>query len=128
MYVDDLIITGARASDIAVFKEEMAARFRMSDLGALSYYLGIEVRQGEDAIRLVQRAYAMKLLERAGMAGYKTVATPLEERIKLCKASTAAKADATLYRSIVGGLRWLTHAAGHCVCRRLCEQVHGEPL
>ena len=44
VYVDDLIITGAHAEDIDSFKREMAARFRMSDLGTLSYYLGIEVR------------------------------------------------------------------------------------
>ena len=59
MYVDDLIVTGARAADIAKFKEQMAARFRMSDLGPLSYYLGIEVKQGEDTIKLGQRAYAL---------------------------------------------------------------------
>ena len=44
VYVDDLIVTGARTEDINSFKHEMAARFRMSDLDALSYYLGIEVR------------------------------------------------------------------------------------
>ena len=33
----------------------------------------------------------------------------MEERLKLTKASTAAKVDATLYRSIVGGLRYLVH-------------------
>jgi hypothetical protein len=44
VYVDDLIVTGARAGDIDSFKREMAACFKMSDLGALSYYLGIEVR------------------------------------------------------------------------------------
>ena len=44
VYVDDLIVTGARTEDINSFKREMAARFRMSDLSALSYYLGIEVR------------------------------------------------------------------------------------
>ena len=109
VYVDDLIVTGARAADIAKFKEQMAARFRMSDLGPLSYYLGIEVKQGEDTIKLGQRAYALKLIERAGMAGSKAVATPMEERIKLSKQSTAARVDATLYRSVVGGLRWLTH-------------------
>ena len=47
MYVDDLIITGAHAEDIDSFKREMAAHFRMSDLGTLSYYLGIEVKQGK---------------------------------------------------------------------------------
>ena len=44
VYVDDLIITGARTEDINCLKREMATHFRMSDLGALSYYLGIEVR------------------------------------------------------------------------------------
>ena len=44
VYVDDFIITDACTEDINSFKREMAARFRMSDLDALSYYLGIEVR------------------------------------------------------------------------------------
>ncbi|CAA0841943.1 cysteine-rich RLK (RECEPTOR-like protein kinase) 8 [Striga hermonthica] len=109
VYVDDLIITGAREGDINGFKREMAARFRMSDLGQLSYYLGIEVKQGRDSITLCQRGYARKLLERSGMADCKSCATPMEERLKLTKASTAAKVDATLYRSIVGGLRYLVH-------------------
>ena len=68
VYVDDLIVTGVRAEDIDGFKREMAARFKMSDLDALSYYLGIEVRQGKEHISLGQRAYAEKLLERSGMA------------------------------------------------------------
>jgi hypothetical protein len=33
----------------------------------------------------------------------------MEERLKLSKNSTAAKVDATRYRSILGGLRYLTH-------------------
>ena len=52
VYVDDLIITGAQAEDIDDFKRETTARFKMSDLGALSYYLGIEVRQGKQSISL----------------------------------------------------------------------------
>ena len=44
VYVDDLIVTGARMEDINSFKREMAACFRMSDLSVRSYYLGIEVR------------------------------------------------------------------------------------
>ena len=44
VYVDDLVITGTDKKDIAVFKDQMKKLFRMSDLGLLSYYLGIEVR------------------------------------------------------------------------------------
>ena len=52
MYVDDLIVTGARTEDINSFKREMAARFRMSDL---SYYLGVD--RGRRNSRSVERGY-----------------------------------------------------------------------
>ncbi|XP_066347698.1 uncharacterized mitochondrial protein AtMg00810-like [Miscanthus floridulus] len=109
MYVDDLIIIGARAVDIGSFKREMVARFQMNDLGALSYYLSIEVRQGKEELTLGQSAYALKLLERSDITECKPCVTPMEERLKLTKASTMAKVDATLYWSIVGGLCYLVH-------------------
>ena len=65
VYVDDLVITGADKLEIDAFKQQMISLFRMSDLGELSYYLGIEVRQERDPITLCQAAYAKKLLERA---------------------------------------------------------------
>ena len=78
----------------------------MSDLGALSNYLGIEVRQGKEVRMLGQSTYASKLLEWSGRAECKPCVTPMEEQLKLTKASTAVKVDATLYRSIIGGLRY----------------------
>ena len=67
------------------------------------------MRQGKEELTLGQRAYASKLLERSGMAECKPCVTPMEERLKLIKASTAAKEDATLYWSIIDGLRYLVH-------------------
>ena len=58
VYVDDLVITGSDSSDIDKFKLEMQSLFQMSDLGLLSYYLGIEVRQGPSGIDISQAAYA----------------------------------------------------------------------
>ena len=46
---------------------------------------------------LHQSAYASKLLERNSTAECKPCVTPMEERLKLTKASTAVKVDATLY-------------------------------
>jgi hypothetical protein len=43
VYVDDLIITGGSPQVIDSFKKEMSRTFSMSDLGSLTYYLGIEV-------------------------------------------------------------------------------------
>jgi hypothetical protein len=42
----------------------------MSDLGALKYYLGIEVQQTASGITVSLGAYADKILERAGMLNY----------------------------------------------------------
>jgi hypothetical protein len=62
VYVNDLIITGSDRDNIMSFKEEMAAAFKMSDLGLLHYYLGIEVKQSVSSISLSQGGYAMKIL------------------------------------------------------------------
>jgi hypothetical protein len=62
MYVDDLIITGTSKEVIVTFKQEMMDHFQMSDLGLLSYYLGIKVKQGADDISLCQSAYTGKIL------------------------------------------------------------------
>ena len=41
-YVDDLIITGTDEKEVAAFKAQMMKAFEMSDLGLLSFYLGVE--------------------------------------------------------------------------------------
>jgi hypothetical protein len=46
VYVDDLIIMGESDQELNLFKNEMKKVFQMSDFRALSYYLGIEVKQG----------------------------------------------------------------------------------
>ncbi|WVZ98125.1 hypothetical protein U9M48_043603 [Paspalum notatum var. saurae] len=109
VYVDDLVITGASKKEIEAFKAQMKKTFRMSDLGLLTYYLGIEVEQRKDGITLCQNSYARKLLERSGMGKCRPNKTPMEEKLKLSKDSKAGKVDATSYRSIVGGLRYLVH-------------------
>jgi hypothetical protein len=83
--------------------------FWMSDLGALSYYLGIEVKHGDQGIELSQCTYAVKLLEKAGMGSCNSCATPMEAKLKLSKVSDSKPVDATMYRSLIGSLRYLLH-------------------
>ena len=109
VYVDDLIITGTSTEEVASFKKQMKDRFSMSDLGLLSYYLGIEVRQSPRNIFLCQSGYATKILEKAGMMDCNPAHVPMEPKLKLRKTSTAPPVDATEYRSIVGSLRYLVH-------------------
>jgi hypothetical protein len=109
VYVDDLIITGATLKEVTKFKQEMTRLFQMSDLGELNFYLGIAVQQRAGLITLQQTAYAKKLLQRAGMEDCNPCSAPMEARLKLSKAGNGKLVDATLYRSIVGGLRYLVH-------------------
>jgi hypothetical protein len=107
VYVDDLIITGSDHDNIMSFKEEMAAAFKMSDLGLLHYYLSIEVKQSASGILFSQGAYAMKILESSDMTGCNSCHISMEARLKLSKQSTQPLVDATTYRSIVRSLRYL---------------------
>lgn len=62
IYVDDLFVTGSLRKIIDQFKEDMSIKFEMSDLGKLTYYLGIEVVQGDDGIVIKQEGYAKGIL------------------------------------------------------------------
>lgn len=109
VYVDDLILTGSSEENIERFKKEMMKKFEMSDLGLLSYYLGIEVKQRSEAITLCQSAYARKILEKMGMADCNICHVPMEPKTKLSKYDEEPAVEATMYRSIIGSLRYLVN-------------------
>jgi Reverse transcriptase (RNA-dependent DNA polymerase) len=109
VYVDDLIITGSSESEVAKFKLQMKEKFRMSDLGLLSYYLGIAITQMKDGVILCQEGFAHKILKECGMTDYNPTMTPMEARLKLSKESVSLPVDQNMYRSIVGSLRYLLH-------------------
>jgi hypothetical protein len=109
VYIDDLMITGTKDAEVAAFKEEMKATLQMSDLVLLSFYLGIEVHQGDSGITLRQTAYAKRVIELAGLTDCNPALTPMEERLKLSHDSMTEEVDSTQYRRLVGSLRYLTH-------------------
>jgi hypothetical protein len=109
VYVDDLVVAGELKKVIESFKSEMGKAFNMSDLGLLQYYLGLEVKQNSDGIFLSQGAYAKKILDRSGMAGCNPCQFPMEPHLKLSKGSLEQAVDKTMYRSIVGSLRYLVN-------------------
>lgn len=109
VYVDDLIITGTNVSNIVKFKMQMGKEFEMSDLGKLSYYLGIEVDQGKGYIELKQVAYSKKVLEKAGLSDCNPVKFPMEPKIHMHKDEKGKPVTSTEFKSMVGGLRYLLH-------------------
>jgi len=107
VYVDDLFVTGTSLELILKFKKEMSSKFEMSDLGLLSYYLGIEVIQHSKGITLNQSRYAIKILEEIGMKDCNLVHTPMDPSYKPSKAETEKEVDATVYRRNICCLRYL---------------------
>ena len=87
----------------------MEMQFEMSDLGKLTYYLGIEVHQREDGIVLVQDRYAKKILEETEMSTCNLTHIPLEMNAKMSKTTNEKRIDETRYRRSIGCLRYLLH-------------------
>ena len=109
VYVDDLLITGTSIDHILAFKKGMADNFEMSDVGKLTYYLGIEVVQHQKGITLRQERYAMKILSETGMKDCNATHIPMEPALKLSKALEEKGVDETEYRRHIGCLRYLLH-------------------
>ncbi|KAD6453893.1 hypothetical protein E3N88_08599 [Mikania micrantha] len=109
IYVDDLIVTGSCEKDINEFKKKMKDVFEMSDLGKLSYYLGLEVTQTEGGITLKQGRYANKILEATGMSNCNAAKYPMEPKMQLHKDENGKDVNPTEYRKVVGSLRYLIH-------------------
>ncbi|KAA0036802.1 putative mitochondrial protein [Cucumis melo var. makuwa] len=61
----------------------MTQEFEMTDIGLMSYYLGIEVKQLEKGIFISQEQYAREILEKFNMINSKHVTTPIETGTKL---------------------------------------------
>lgn len=109
VYVDDLLVTGSNVSMIEDFKKQMNRNFEMSDLGKLSYYLGIEVVQEQGYIKLKQSGYARKILDKAGMAECNSTKFPMDPKEMIDRDENGKLVDATEYKSMVGGLRYLVY-------------------
>ncbi|KAM7489733.1 hypothetical protein LguiB_027217 [Lonicera macranthoides] len=108
LYVDDLLVTGSSKELIDKFKEEMKDVFEMTDLGRMTFFLGLQVNQKKNEIFLCQHKYAKEILKKFNMEGCKPNATPMNQKEKFCSEDGAEKVDERLYRSLIGCLMYLT--------------------
>ena len=95
LYVDDVIFTGSNLKMIGDFKHIMMKEFKMNDLVLMSYFLVIEVIQGDDGIFIHQRKFVAEFLEKFKMEDSNSVKSPIETRIKLMKEGDGQIVDAT---------------------------------
>ena len=62
--MDDLIFTRNNPKMFGDFKQTMIKEFEIMDIGLMSYYLRIEIKQGEDGIFVNQEKFARKILKK----------------------------------------------------------------
>lgn len=70
------------------FKRKMSEKYETTDLGLMAYYLGIEVKQGEEEIFLSQKTYADAVLIEFKMYAVNSIATRVEYGTQLSKFDT----------------------------------------
>jgi len=105
IWVDDLIIAASNNDSLNCVKKMLTARFKMKDLGKLNYFLGIDFHQNEGYVKMSQKRYILKVLERFNMSDCKPRSTPCEQ--KLDHNSDDDPVDPKRYREAVGSLIYL---------------------
>ncbi|PNX99966.1 hypothetical protein L195_g023239 [Trifolium pratense] len=82
----------------------------MSDLGELSFFLGMEFVKRADGIVMHQQKYIGELLERFEMISCNPLSNPSETNSKLDECLDEEKVDSTMFRQMVGSLRYLCNS------------------
>lgn len=103
VYVDDILVTRKTSQAISSLVHEMHTAFSMKDHGSISYFLGLIVAPKGHGYSLTQAKYAIEILAKAGMLNCKPCASTLATI-----STSPLFSQPSLYRSIVGGLQYLT--------------------
>jgi hypothetical protein len=108
LYVDDLLITGAEHL-IVECKLGLASELKMSEIGLMHYFLGMEVWQEEGHLFLGQGKYVADVLSRSQMEDCRPMSTPMVTNWKNLSASDSQLVDATIYRRLIESFMYLVN-------------------
>jgi hypothetical protein len=108
LYVDDMLITGSDSNGVKSIKSILKDKFEMSDLGFLTYFLGIEVAYSLRGYFLSQTKLASEIIDRSGITDEKLCETPAVVGAKMKIDDGVPLLDPTPYRQLVGSLMYLS--------------------
>ncbi|KAJ9543955.1 hypothetical protein OSB04_023662 [Centaurea solstitialis] len=123
IYVDDIIFGSTKADMCKEFEELMHKKFKMSSMGELTFFLGLQVKKKSDGIFINQSKYVATMLQKFGMHDAKPASTPMETHKHLTADVEGEEVDVHQYRSMIGSLMYLTASRPDimfavCVCAR----------
>nr|GEV57248.1 retrovirus-related Pol polyprotein from transposon TNT 1-94 [Tanacetum cinerariifolium] len=108
IYVDDIIFASTTTELCAKFYEIMCSKFKISIMGKISFFLGLQILQSTKGIFLNQSKYALESLKKYKMKSCDLVDTLMVEKSKLDKDTQGKAVDPTHYRGMVSTLMYLT--------------------
>ncbi|KAJ9557578.1 hypothetical protein OSB04_012192 [Centaurea solstitialis] len=108
IYVDDIIFASTKPEMCQEFENTMKSQFKMSMMGELTFFLGLQVRQRPDGIFINQSKYVHDLLKHFDFGGSNSTATPMPKNFQLNADSSGKPVDQKTYRAIIGSLLYLT--------------------
>jgi hypothetical protein len=107
LYVDDITMVATTLASINRDKEALNRAYEMTDLGELSWILGMRVsrNRNEGWIAISQIKYSQEILERFGKSDVRPISTPslANEHLKKLK---VAEFEAKPYQSALGALMY----------------------
>nr|GEY76836.1 hypothetical protein [Tanacetum cinerariifolium] len=78
VYVDDIIFGSTNKAWCDEFEVLMKGEFKMSDMGELAFFLGLQVKQLPNGIFISQDKYVKDMLKKFDMESVRTATTPYE--------------------------------------------------
>ncbi|GJR72450.1 retrovirus-related pol polyprotein from transposon TNT 1-94 [Tanacetum coccineum] len=123
IYVDDIIFASTTPELCDQFSKIMCSKFKMSMMGKISFFLGLQISQSPKGIFINQSKYALESLKKYGMESSDPVDTPMVEKSKLDEDTQGKAVDPTHYHGMVGTLMYLTASRPDltfvvCMCAR----------
>ncbi|GJT36680.1 retrovirus-related pol polyprotein from transposon TNT 1-94 [Tanacetum coccineum] len=80
IYVDDIIFASTNPKACKLFAFKMNSTFKMSMMGQMSFFLGLQVSQNPRGIFINQSKYAQEILKKFGFDTCTPIDTPMAER------------------------------------------------
>lgn len=97
VYVDDILIASTDDDMVNELKTRLSTAFKLRDLGAPKYFLGLEIARSAEGISVCQRKYVLDLLKATGFSGCKPSSIPMEPNQKLSQDDGTLLTDAKQY-------------------------------
>nr|GEW91520.1 retrovirus-related Pol polyprotein from transposon TNT 1-94 [Tanacetum cinerariifolium] len=108
IYVDDIIFAASTPELCDLFSNLMCSKFKMSMMGKISFFLGLQISQSQRGIFINQFKYAFESLKKYGFESCDPMDTPMVEKSKLDEDKERKAIDPSHYRGIIGTLLYLT--------------------